>query len=426
MNLTSQLGRAPAIVFGSLALFSTAEAQVVPYGSGINPPGSLSVLSGIAAAGETVTFAVANTAVSTAPPGVAFVLVTATPAPGFPNGLALPGFGMAAPGSVGELLVSLAPPDPIFTLGPVVWAGGTSPGAAIPLAIPLLPAITGLTFYAQGALLETSGAQSLGLTNGLALTLESPNLPGLVLIQPGTFQMGSNAPSGPPYFGSSKELPVHQVTISRPFWMGRYEVTQAEYQALMGTNPAQYLGPNRPVERVTWNAAQAYCNALTAQQAALGKVPPGYQYRLPTEAEWEYACRAGTTTEYYLGTELFCNQQRIGFSEHSQSSCGISTNPAMPNSGHLPVGSFAPNPWGLHDMHGNVWEWCLDRGPYTYTAAAKIDPYNAGPSSSRMIRDGDFVVSTIFSRSANRDWQSAGVPFSAGGFRVVLAPIIAQ
>jgi formylglycine-generating enzyme required for sulfatase activity len=204
------------------------------------------------------------------------------------------------------------------------------------------------------------------------------------------------------------------VTLSYTFWMGEKEVTQAQYQALMGTNPSNFPGANNPVETVTWNNAVAYCAALTTQQAALGNVPAGYQYRLPTEAEWEYACRAGTTTEFNTGAALFCNDAKFSYSHHSNSSCNSSS--------HMPVGSYAPNAWGLYDMHGNVWEWCLD-SVANYPAGAVTDPFVTG-GPYRVIRGGSWGNDSCSCRSALRDYGSPGVTFSVIGFRVVLAPVL--
>jgi len=240
-------------------------------------------------------------------------------------------------------------------------------------------------------------------------------IPGMMPIPAGTFQMGSNAPSGPPYFGEYTPDPVRQVTISYPFWMGQYEVTQAEYQALMGSNPSAFPGASRPVERVTWFNARAYCAALTAQQA--GNLPAGYEYRPPTEAEWEYACRAGTTTEFHYGPALFCNQARIWSSNHTNpaASCG---NP----SGAVPVGSYAPNAFGLYDMHGNVWEWCLDSYA-AYSSAAVTDPFVTG-GPSRVIRGGSWGSNSRSCRSAYRGNYAPGGTNVDFGFRVVLAPVL--
>jgi formylglycine-generating enzyme required for sulfatase activity len=315
------------------------------------------------------------------------------------------------------LLLSVIPPNPL-TLGPQLWGGPGSPPAAFALALPLSPSLLGLTLYSQGFLVDPLTGPSLGLTNALAIQFAEPIFPGLVLIQPGTFQMGSDAPSGEPYFGSNGHKPIHQVTISQPFWMGRYEVTQAEYQALMGTNPSAFLGADRPVERVSWFNAVAYCDALNAQATALGKVPAGYQYRLPTEAEWEYAARAGTTTEFHYGPSLLCNQARFRYSYHSNSEC------SGWQSGTVPVGSYAPNAWGLYDLHGNVWEWCMDSWS-SYTASAKTDPYvSDGPF--RIIRGGSWLLNSSYCRSADRNFDAPDETFfiPTDGFRVVLAPVL--
>jgi len=179
-------------------------------------------------------------------------------------------------------------------------------------------------------------------------------------------------------------------------------VTQAEYQALTGTNRSNLQGaslPNsgsRPVERVSWNDAVAHCAALTAQQAALGRVPSGYQFRLPTEAEWEYCCRAGTTTEFHCGPTLVCGQANFYYSYHTSSYCAASGNGQT-----LPVGGNAANAWGLFDKHGNVWEWCLDGwdGAANYPSSPVVDPYVlSGPD--RVVRGGGWSSYSYHCRSA--------------------------
>jgi formylglycine-generating enzyme required for sulfatase activity len=231
----------------------------------------------------------------------------------------------------------------------------------------------------------------------------------MVPITPGTFQMGSTA-------GNPDEQPVRQVTLSTPFWMGKYEVTQAQYQAVVGGNPSYFAGapnaPQRPVEQVSWFNAVAYCQALTASEQAAGRVPPGYQYRLPTEAEWEYCCRAGTTTEWHTGTSLTTSQANF---QAALNQTAV-------------VGSYAPNAFGLHDMHGNVWEWCLDSYA-TYAPGPVIDPFVAVTGGAfRVVRGGSWVSGNSASncrspgRGANGD--SPGNVFFNGGFRVVLAPVI--
>jgi formylglycine-generating enzyme required for sulfatase activity len=192
-------------------------------------------------------------------------------------------------------------------------------------------------------------------------------------------------------------------------------VTQAEYQAVRGTNPSQFQGaiyPNaaqRPVERVTWNDAMAYCAALTATEAAAGRLPAGYQYRLPTEAEWEYVCRAGTTTEWNTGASLTTSQANF-----------------MNGVGQTAiVGSYAANPFGLFDTHGNVWEWCLDlwEGTANYPSSAVSDPYvSSGPF--RVARGGSWGNTADFCRSASRGLNFPGGTGDGTGFRVVLAPVL--
>ncbi|MBL8800488.1 MAG: SUMF1/EgtB/PvdO family nonheme iron enzyme [Planctomycetes bacterium] len=284
------------------------------------------------------------------------------------------------------------------------------------------PWVAGDKVFVQSWYRDPLAVKTSNLSNALELTLRNPPplpcvtpVPGMVVIPAGTFIMGSNAASGAPYSNSTNQQPAHQVTISYCFWMGETEVTQAQYSSLMGTNPSFFVGASRPVERVSWFNAQSYCAALTAQQSALGNVPAGYQYRLPTEAEWEYACRAGTTTEFNVGASLFCYQAKFAYSYHSGSSCGSSS--------HVPVASYAPNAWGLYDMHGNVWEWCLDS--YAgYSAGGVTDPFVTG-GPSRVLRGGSWGSYSSLCRSANRSYVSApGLTGSGLGFRVVLAPIL--
>jgi|GEM_PF-2807648 len=254
-----------------------------------------------------------------------------------------------------------------------------------------------------------------GVSRGLLVTGSNTFVPGMVPIPPGTFEMGSTAPAGEPYFGEADEV-VHTVTISQPFWMAQHEVTQAEYEALVGSNPSTTLGPNRPVESVSWFDAAFYCQNLTVQAAVAGDLPPGYEYRLPTEAEWEYACRAGRTSEFGVGDgdALVCADAWFAYSYHSQEGCNFGFDT-------VGVGSFAPNDWGLFDMHGNAWEWCLDTyAPYATTPVT--DPLATG-GTSRVLRGGGCADLSFFCRSANRSSSSPASTFSSVGFRVVLAPV---
>jgi formylglycine-generating enzyme required for sulfatase activity len=414
MQLRLRLARILALALGFAGVSLSASAQVTPYGSGINPAGSLELTAGSPWIGTSFQLSVRNTAASNPTLGFAYLYLASQPAPGFPAGLVLPGLGLGSPGSNGELLLDVLPPNPFLTLGPIFYPGGTSSGANFSLSVPSNPALVGVDVYAQGLLVTDNQGFLLGLTNALQITLAAPAgpipgvtpIPGLAIIQTGTFQMGS--------YWFPDEKPVHPVTISKPFWMGTTEVTQAQYQALMGTGMID--GSNFPVRVANWFDAQTYCAALTAQQAALGNVPSGYHYRLPTEAEWEYACRAGTTTEFNVGDAIFCHEASILYSWGiSQTYCGMQFGPK-------PVGSYPPNAWGLHDMHGNESEWCLDSFA-AYPAGEVTDPFvtSGSPGESRCTRGGCWQCQALYSRSATRSW---GDPISKGGFRVVLAPVL--
>ena len=292
----------------------------------------------------------------------------------------------------------------VLTLG-VLDASGQSPALTFPVPNDLL--LVGASFDVQGADAGPTGFVSL-TDNELEVAVAAPPPAGLnmVGITPGTFQMGSVAVGG-------TALPVHPVTITRPFWIGKYEVTQAEYQAVMGSNPSYHQGANRPVELVSWGSAVAYCDALTVQEAAAGRLLPGYEYRLPTEAEWEYCCRAGTTTEWNVGSSLDCGQANVG-------GCGVGQTTV--------VGTYAANAWGLHDTHGNEWEWCSDT-----TSLFGGDPPGDAVSDPvvtsgifRVFRGGSYFLSndSLAARSANRGGNTPGFTASLVGFRVVCAPVL--
>jgi len=237
----------------------------------------------------------------------------------------------------------------------------------------------------------------------------------MVAIAPGSFHMGSAEPVGqPPYYNQANSQPVHLVTITRQFWIGKYEVAQAEYQTVVGTNPSHFTGANLPVESVTWNQAVAYCDALTIQEAAAGRLPSGYEYRLPTEAEWEYCCRAGTTTEYHYGPTLACGQAEFDYS-YQTGFCS--------STGTVVVGSYAANAWGLHDMHGNVWELCLDCWDLSanYPPGDVLNPY-VSSGAKRIYRGGQWGGGSDLCRSAFRLGINPGGADIYGGFRLVCAP----
>jgi len=245
----------------------------------------------------------------------------------------------------------------------------------------------------------------------------------LVWISPGTFVMGSPTDE-PARFDD--EGPQTQVTLSRGFWMRKYEVTGGEYQDLMTNNPSYAAAPYLPVDRVTWYDATNYCAILTARERSASRLPAGYEYRLPTEAEWEYACRAGTSTPFHYGNELragmACFNEKYEYPPcapsgwHCWNPNGISWE--VPH----PPGWYAPNAWGLYDMHGNTMEWCRDwYGPYP--GGNLLDPDGPATGARRVIRGGGQGSAALACRSAFRlKNEPADRDLYHVGLRVVLAP----
>ena len=216
-----------------------------------------------------------------------------------------------------------------------------------------------------------------------------------VWIAPGVFQMGSDD-------GDSDERPVHEVEISRGFWLGRFEVTQGEWESVMGDNPSRHTGDaRRPVERVSWYDVHEFIGRLNA--AAGDSL-----YRLPSEAEWEYACRAGSTTRWSFGDDA----GRLGDYAWYRGN----NSP----SGTKVVGGKLPNDWGLHDMHGNVWEWVQDwYDSGYYNSPPRVDPPGPDTGSYRVLRGGYFYNFARNVRSANRDNGSPYDRVSIIGVRLV-------
>ncbi|MEW6756506.1 MAG: SUMF1/EgtB/PvdO family nonheme iron enzyme [Candidatus Latescibacterota bacterium] len=208
-----------------------------------------------------------------------------------------------------------------------------------------------------------------------------------VWIPPGMFTMGS--PAWEP--GRNDSELQHEVTISRGFWLGRCEVTQAQWQVVMGSNPSRFPGPSRPVETVSWSHVQEFIRKLNQ---AYGQTA----YRLPTEAEWEYACRAGTSTPWSFGSE----ESRLAQYAWCDANSGGSTHD---------VGTKASNAWGLFDMHGNVWEWCQDWYD-GYASGVARDPPGPASGSVRVLRGGSFDLVARCARSADRGGHT---PVNRGG-----------
>lgn len=218
----------------------------------------------------------------------------------------------------------------------------------------------------------------------------------LILIPAGSFQMG-----GDPNFedAASDETPRHKVTISKPFYLGKTEVTQEQWVAVMGSNPSQFKGRSNPVERVSWNDVQTFTTRLNAKEGTT-------RYRLPTEAEWEYAVRAGTTGKYGFGDD----EGQLGTYAWFGDNSGNKTHP---------VAQLHPNAWGLYDMHGNVWEWVQDwYGGQYYASSPSTDPRGPSSGSGRVLRGGSWNFDTGYVRAAFRYDFVPGSRYGILGFRL--------
>jgi len=188
----------------------------------------------------------------------------------------------------------------------------------------------------------------------------------------------------------------HEVTLTKPFYMGKYEVTQEQWQAVMGNNPSRTKGAKLPVIDVSWDDCRDFIKKLNA------KTNGGY--RFPTEAEWEYTCRAGTSTAYSYGDSLTKSDANYG-----------------PGGKSVLVGSYKPNAFGLFDMHGNVWEWCEDWGE-NYPVGTGTDPKGAATGNSRVLRGGSFLYDALRARSSDRVVNSPPFPDDNRGFRLAKTP----
>jgi len=246
-------------------------------------------------------------------------------------------------------------------------------------------------------------AQFISENLGSGATLDMVAIPG------GSFVMGSpDTEAG----RSSYEGP--QATVNIPaFFMGKYEVTQEQYQVVMGNNPSysDFKGAKRPVENVSWNDAVEFCRKLSQKT--------GKTYRLPSEAEWEYACRAGTTTPFYFGETITPDLVNYdGNYPYARAPKGLYRQQTTD------VGSFPPNPFGLYDMHGNVWEWCSDRWHDNYNGAPTDgSSWETGTDNNRVLRGGSWLNNAVYCRSADRRYLSAVNRWRDRGFRVAVASV---
>ena len=251
-----------------------------------------------------------------------------------------------------------------------------------------------VTVDVQGNTTNRKGTQAKFMNEDLG----SGTILKMIAIPGGSFVMGS--PNGE-VGREHNENPQHKVNIS-PFFMGKYEVTQEQYQAVMGNNPSEFKGLKLPVEKVSWNDAGEFCRKLYQK---IGKT-----YRLPSEAEWEYACRAETKTPFHFGETI--TSDLVNYNGSAQ--CGLYREQTTD------VGSFPPNGFGLYDMHGNVNEWCSDSWNNNYNGAPTDGSSWESGHELRVFRGGSWKYNAVNCRSAYRAGHGAGGSFSSTGFRVAL------
>ncbi len=237
---------------------------------------------------------------------------------------------------------------------------------------------------------------------------ETITLPGGVgmtfsFIPPGPFLMGSDHSKG-----HADEKPVHCVTLTKGFYLGIHPVTQAQWKAVTGSTPSHFKGKNRPVENVSWEHCQEFCQKLSGHLKGCGTVG------LPSEAEWEYACRAGTTTEFHFGDVITPDLANYN-GEYTWNGSPEGKNRRETTD----VNSFRPNPWGLFDVHGNVWEWCQDWGrPYSEVEQISSEQLSVQSNEYRVLRGGSWLNDPSNCRSAYRRWRGPAYREYMYGFRV--------
>ena len=231
----------------------------------------------------------------------------------------------------------------------------------------------------------------------------------MIWVEPGTFTMGSPVDES----GRSTDETQYDVTITRGFYLSKFEITQGQYLAVMdgnaegiSVNPSQAQGHNRPVEMVSWNDLQVFIARLNEIEANAGRLPEGMAYGLPTEAEWEYACRAGSTSVYSWGDTFDTSN-----ANYTGTNIGTTTD----------VGSYDPNAWGFYDMHGNVWELCADWYG-TYPSEAVNNPTGPSNGSTKIKRGGSFIKNGSFMRSASRGSEGENNKNGGVGFRLAYYP----
>lgn len=216
----------------------------------------------------------------------------------------------------------------------------------------------------------------------------------LNIVEAGSFQMGSYEG-----IGEEDELPVRDITITDDFYIGVYEITQEQWEAVMGTNPSTYKGSDLPVETVTWVECVEFCEKLSKLS--------GYNVSLPTEAQWEYACRAGSNAKWFFGDD------ESEYGKYGETDTDVKT---------YPVGSFEPNGYGLYDMYGNVMEWCLDYYSPEYMEDDLVNPEGSTTGEARVSRGGGWGGTPDMCRSAYRNASGEDIATDGIGLRIVINP----
>jgi formylglycine-generating enzyme required for sulfatase activity len=272
-----------------------------------------------------------------------------------------------------------------------VWIGGS--------VLPILLVLVIERAIRQRRRLQWSLAWLLGMVLGTAVVL----LGGLhwYYSEQAFAQAQSEYEAAVARFKSSYkcEKPAHGVTLTKPYYIGKYEITQEQYQSIMGNNPSSFKGRDLPVEQVSWNDAQEFCKKVSEKTGSVA--------RLPTEAEWERACRAGTKTTYYTG-DSDADLDRAGWYDKNSKK---TTHP---------VGQKTPNAWGVYDMHGNVLEWCADWFE-AYKCDSTVDPQCTAQEQGRVSRGGSRIGGPGGCRSANRGGIDPDGCGNILGFRVMVA-----
>jgi formylglycine-generating enzyme required for sulfatase activity len=262
----------------------------------------------------------------------------------------------------------------------------------------IIMCVVAFSFAVMGP--KAAASQLKTIQNSMGMTF--------VLVPAGTFLMGS--PEDEPF--RNKDEVLHKVTLTKPFYIQTTEVTEAQWNALMGRKWfSRRRGGNLPVVKISWYDCMEFLEKLNR----LGEG----RYRLPTEAEWEYACRAGSQAAYTWGKTIDCTQAMFANNSSDSRDClDYATKRDLPMDGPAPVKSYPPNDWGIFDMHGNVWEWCLDWYG-AYPSDSVTDPKGTPSGSQKVRRGGSWFKGASLCRSANRNFGHPASRYATLGFRVV-------